>query len=126
MTAKLIPGITIAIDVTDWNAARTWYSTKLGLTETFAAEEVGWADFQGVGENISIGLNRIEPGQPHPGPGGVTITFSVNDIEAARADLEANGVEFLGPTNEIPDMVRLATFHDPDGNVMMLAQSLMG
>lgn len=126
MTTNLLPGITIAIDVTDWNAARTWYSTKLGLSETFAAEEVGWADFQGVGNGISIGLNRLEPGQAHSGPGGVTLTFSVEDIDAARADLEAKGVEFLGPTNEIPNMVRLATFQDLDGNVMMLAQNLMG
>jgi len=35
------------------------------------------------------------------------------------------GVRFDGDNVEIPDMVRLATFFDPDGNSYMLAQSLM-
>lgn len=125
MSLTFEPGITIAIDVTDWNAARKWYCEKLGFVETWATEEGGWADFQPVGANISVGLNRLEAGTPHPGPGGVTMTFSVRDIEAARTELESRGVEFMGPTNELPGMVKLAVFRDPDGNAMMLAQSLM-
>lgn len=125
MSLSFEPGITIAIDVTDWNAARKWYAEKLGFTEMWATEEGGWADFRPVGEDISIGLNRMEPGSKHPGAGGTAITLSVNDIEAARAELESRGVEFDGPTNDLPGMVRLALFHDPDGNQWMLAQSLM-
>jgi predicted enzyme related to lactoylglutathione lyase len=125
MSLTFEPGITVAIDVTDWNAARKWYSEKLGFVEMWATEEGGWADYRPVGENISIGLNRLEEGTAHPGAGGVTMTFSVKDIEAARSELESRGVEFMGPTNELPGLVKLAVFHDPDGNVMMLAQSLM-
>jgi predicted enzyme related to lactoylglutathione lyase len=119
------PGVTIAIDVTDWEAARRWYREKLGFEEFWATEEGGWADFRPVGENVSIGLNRLETGMPHRSQGGVTLTFSVRDIESARSELESRGVEFLGPTDEFPGMVKLATFRDPDGNVMMLAESLM-
>ena len=57
--------------------------------------------------------------------GGTTITFGVSDIEAARTELEANRVQFTGPTTELPGMVKLATFKDPDGNEMMLAENLM-
>jgi len=55
---------------------------------------------------------------------GVTLTWGVHDIEAARKTLEADEVRFDGPTQEIPEMVKLATFYDPDGNTYMLYQSL--
>ena len=51
-------------------------------------------------------------------------TFVVKDIDAARAHLESLGTKFDGDTHQIGDMVRLATFYDPDGNAWMLAQQL--
>jgi hypothetical protein len=33
-------------------------------------------------------------------------------------------VRFDGPTREYPGMVKLATFFDPDGNTLMLYESL--
>jgi predicted enzyme related to lactoylglutathione lyase len=116
------PELTLSVLVTDWDAARRWYSEKLGFQEMYAIEEVGWAELQTPLGGATIGLNRLEGA--HPGPGSVTITFGVQDIEATRAELEKRGVQFDGPTNEIPGMVKLATFHDPDGNAMMLAQTL--
>jgi predicted enzyme related to lactoylglutathione lyase len=53
-----------------------------------------------------------------------TPTFGVKDIEHARSQLEGNGVRFDGDTIEIPEMVKLATFFDPDGNSLMLYQTL--
>ena len=58
------------------------------------------------------------------GQGAITPTFRVVDIDAARGHLEGNGVRCDGETNEVPGMVRLATFYDPDGNPWMLAQVL--
>ena len=46
------------------------------------------------------------------------------DIDAARSALESRDVRFDGDTMTIPDMVRLATFDDPDGNKLMLYQDL--
>jgi hypothetical protein len=48
----------------------------------------------------------------------------VKDIDAARAQLEGMDTRFDGDTHEVPGMVRLATFFDPDGNPWMLAQAL--
>ena len=50
--------------------------------------------------------------------------FGVNDISSSRSELEDKGVSFDGETVEIPGMVKLATFFDPDGNAYMLAESL--
>lgn len=116
------PELTLSVLVTDFAAARRWYTEKLGFQEMYAVEEVGWAELQTPLGGATIGLNRLDGA--HPGPGSVTITFGVQDIEAARAEMERRGVAFDGPTNEIPGMVKLATFHDPDGNAFMLAQTL--
>ena len=123
MTIQLTPELTVAVLVSDWNAARTWYKEKLGLQEGLVVEDGGWAEFAGP-SGVTIGLNSLW-GEPHPGPGGVSMVFGVADIEAARGQLEGKGVAFLGETEEVPGMVKLARFQDPDGNVMMLAQNLM-
>jgi hypothetical protein len=52
------------------------------------------------------------------------LTWGVKDIDAARKVLESKKVRFDGPTQEIPGMVKLATFFDPDGNPMMFYQDM--
>jgi predicted enzyme related to lactoylglutathione lyase len=116
------PELTLSVLVTDFDAARRWYAEKLGFQEMYAIEEVGWAEFQTPLSGATIGLNRLDGA--HPGAGSVTITFGVSDIDVSRAELERRGITFDGPTNEIPGMVRLASFRDPDGNALMLAQTL--
>jgi predicted enzyme related to lactoylglutathione lyase len=116
------PELTLSVLVTDFADARRWYAEKLGFQEMYAVEEVGWAELQTPLGGATMGLNRLDGA--HPGPGSVTITFGVQDIDATRAELERRGVNFDGPTQEIPGMVKLARFHDPDGNALMLAQTL--
>ena len=50
----------------------------------------------------------------------------MTDIDAAKARLDAHGVRQDGDIQTIPDLVKLLTFYDPDGNAMMLSQSLNG
>ena len=47
------------------------------------------------------------------------IAFHVDDVEAARSDLESKGVEFLGETLDT-GVCKMALFRDPDGNDLML------
>jgi predicted enzyme related to lactoylglutathione lyase len=68
-----------------------------------------------------VGLSQVEKPKVEGGP---TLTWGVKDIEAARAELEGKGVKFDGETRVIPEMVKLATFFDPDGNHLMFYQSL--
>jgi len=69
-------------------------------------------------------LDRLGINEEVDGKGGTTPVFGVVDIEAAKAELEGNGVTFDGEIMTLPGMVKLATFFDPDGNSYMLAQSL--
>jgi catechol 2,3-dioxygenase-like lactoylglutathione lyase family enzyme len=55
-------------------------------------------------------------GEHHPDIG-------VHDIDAAIAHLRGHDVT-VEDWHEVPGMVRLSTFHDPDGTPWMLAQTL--
>jgi predicted enzyme related to lactoylglutathione lyase len=48
-------------------------------------------------------------------PNKVPIAFHVEDVEAARAELESRGVEFRGDTID-SGVCHQALFEDPDGN----------
>lgn len=114
--------ITLSSAVSDLEASLAWFKNVLGFDETFKVAEAGWAEVATPAEGVSIGLAQTD--EPVDGAGGSTPVFGVDDIDAARAELEAKGVKFEGDTVELPGMVKLATFFDPDGNRYMLAQSL--
>lgn len=118
------PELTLAITVSNFKASSEWYTSILGFEPLYAVEEIGWGEFTSPLTGANIGLSQSMTGEPVAKDGGATITFGVLDIDAARAELEGKGVPFDGPTQDIPGMVRLATFRDPDGNAFMLAQSL--
>jgi predicted enzyme related to lactoylglutathione lyase len=113
-------GLTIAFHVKDINKSIEWYQNVAGFKLMYHLEEMGWCELTSSVPNVNIGLSQVE----NPKTDGPVPTFGVNDIDHARAQLEGHGVRFDGPTQEIPGMVRLATFFDPDGNSLMLFQSL--
>jgi ubiquinone biosynthesis protein UbiJ len=49
----------------------------------------------------------------------------VFEVASAKAQLDAHRVKQDGDIQIVPDMVKLITFYDPDGNAMMFAQSLV-
>jgi predicted enzyme related to lactoylglutathione lyase len=95
----------------------------LGLEVIYTLDDWGWAELRSNVAGANIGIGQEETVHPK---GGATVTFGVTDIAAARAWLEAHDTRFDGETREIEGMVRLATFYDPDGNALMLAQRLAG
>ena len=52
-------------------------------------------------------------------PHSLPIAFQVDDVEAARAELESKGVEFEADTID-SGVCHMAYFRDPDGNALML------
>ncbi len=114
--------ITLSTSVSNIDESIDWFKTVLGFSEIFRAPEAGWAEVTTPTEGVSIGLAQNEKVN---GAGGATPVFGVSDIAAARAQLQGKQVKFDGETIEIPGMVKLATFYDPDGNTYMLSESLM-
>lgn len=113
--------LTCAMAVKDLKKTLKWYEETLGFKTGFAILEHGWAEVDTHIPGVSIGFSEVEKPEVK---GGATLTFGVLDIDAARADLERKNVKFDGATYEIPGMVKLATFFDPDGHKLMLAQTL--
>lgn len=114
--------ITLAMSVRDRHASAQWYEKMLGFTLLYHADEAGWSELQTKTEGVTLGLGE----QAEPSPGNSVPVFGVADIAAARAALEAAGVRFDGETDTVEGMVSTATFYDPDGNALMLAQDLTG
>lgn len=116
-------GISIGLPVRDLDKSIEWYGETLGLTFCYRMDDVGWAEMATATEGVTIGLSQVEKVETG---GGATVTLGVRDVAAARSVLEGKGVRFDGETQVIPDMVTLATFFDPDGNVLMLYQDMTG
>ncbi|WP_170558550.1 VOC family protein [Ruegeria atlantica] len=112
--------ITLAMSVRDRHVSADWYQAKLGFELIHHIDEAGWSEMKTKTEGVTLGLGE----QAEPAPGNTVPVFGVSDIATARQALESSGVRFDGATETIEGMVSTATFYDPDGNALMLAQDL--
>ena len=109
----------VTLMVADMDEAVRFYTRVLGLDLAFRGGD-HWALITGPG--LSIGLHPKDEHGPAPEPDrgpGVSIGFEVEDLAAARARLEAEGIGF---ESTIDEFVQLAYFHDPDGTTLYLMQ----
>jgi catechol 2,3-dioxygenase-like lactoylglutathione lyase family enzyme len=95
--------------------ARRFYAETLGLE----IETEGENDIEFRAGQVTLDIfNPVSIGQPfEPSPAGLALR--VPDVAAARAELEAKGVEFDGETVDT-GVCHQAFFRDPDGNALML------
>jgi catechol 2,3-dioxygenase-like lactoylglutathione lyase family enzyme len=105
----------VSVLTQDIARARAFYTDVLGLE----IESEGESDMEfRLGQ---VTLDVFDPssiGQPFaPSPAGFALR--VPDVDAARAELEAKGVQFDGETIET-SVCKQAWFKDPDGNSLML------
>ncbi|MGQ0588702.1 MAG: VOC family protein [Sphingosinicella sp.] len=114
-------GLTCAISVTSLDRSIPWYTDVLGMKLIYRLDDLAWCELSTGVERVNVGLSEVEGAG---GKGGATLTFGVADIEAAKAELDRNGVRQDGPIRDIPDMVRLLTFYDPDDNALMFYEDL--
>lgn len=104
--------------VNDLERAKQFYGEVLGLKKTI--EMPGWCEFSHAEGAASIGLNQMREDDER----GATVVLRVDDLARAQEDLGRKGVKFEGQVEEIPGVVRIATFRDPDGNRLQLIQVL--
>lgn len=115
-------GLTCALEVSELARSIQWYQEVLGFVLLYKVDEIAWAELATEVKGVNIGLSQV---QKAGGKGGnAVLTFGVRDVSHARSQLEARQVRFDGETREYPGMVKLATFYDPDGNVLMLYEDL--
>jgi catechol 2,3-dioxygenase-like lactoylglutathione lyase family enzyme len=108
----------VSVNVSDYDRSLAWYRDVLGFEVDYELSDYGWCELR-TPFGFTIGLGQTEDVTP----GTVVPTFGVHDIDAAIAHLRAHDVK-VEDWHEIPEMVRLSTFWDPDGTSWMLAQSL--
>ncbi len=114
-------GLTLSFQCTDRARSIAWYRDVLGFELLYDVQDIGWCELASAVPGVNVGLSEVET--PKVGHGPVP-TFGVKDIDAARSRMESSNVRFDGETRTIPEMVKLATFYDPDGNALMLYESL--
>jgi CreA protein len=108
----------VSVNVTDYERSREWYRDVLGFEVDYELPDYAWCELR-TPFGFTIGIGQSE----EVTPGAVVPTFGVRDIDAAIAHLRAHDVK-VDDWHEIPGMVRLSTFYDPDGTAWMIAQTL--
>ena len=115
-STSLVTGVDFTILPTkDFDRAVDFHENVLGLEKSKQWGDMPGQEFE-TG-NLTIAVVQMEAfGQefsPHRSP----IAFRVDDVPAARAELESRGVTFRGDTID-SGVCHQAIFEDPDGNVL--------
>jgi predicted enzyme related to lactoylglutathione lyase len=116
MTGSSTEGIkTVLVPVSDLTTAKTMYSALLGVSPQ--ADSSYYVGFDAAGQHIGL--------LPGGGPQGMSspVTYwHVPDIEAKLAEVTAAGATLKEPVRDVGGGRLVATFTDPDGNVLGLLQ----
>jgi catechol 2,3-dioxygenase-like lactoylglutathione lyase family enzyme len=104
----------VGIPSTDWERSRQFYVETLGLRPDEHAKGEFW-----VGDTCFAIWMPEQWGEEFKPTTNAIALLHVDDVEAARAELEAKGVKFDGETVET-GVCRMAFFKDPDGNALLL------
>jgi predicted enzyme related to lactoylglutathione lyase len=116
-TAVKVTGVDFAtVFVKDFPAAVEFYGGVLGLEHSVDYEKIPGGEFETGSLTLQV-LDAAAVGQEFR-PSGHPIAFHVADVEAARAELESQGVEFHAETMD-SGVCKMAFFSDPDGNALM-------
>ncbi|MDQ2699740.1 MAG: VOC family protein [Actinomycetota bacterium] len=107
----------ITLPTQDFDRAVEFYGETMGLEKSKRWGEMPAMEFEAGSLTIAI-MQSDDFGQTfeaHSHP----VAFRVDDVDAARGELEARGIQFQGDTMDT-GVCHMAHFRDPDGNVLML------
>ncbi|MGE0356200.1 MAG: VOC family protein [Burkholderiales bacterium] len=115
---------TVRVFVRDLGAAQPFYSNGLGLRLRGGRADLGYCVFDAG--NTQLVVESVPPDAPEEDQvlvGRFTgLSFAVADVEAKHKELLALGVRFTGAPERQAWGGVLATFQDPEGNEMQIAQ----
>src|SRR3954469_15180491 len=118
-TTTIITGVDfVSIPTQDLERAAEFYGGTLGLHLSVYMPERNFAEFETGDVTLSVvnpekmGIGDFKPNANH-------LALQVDDVAAARAQLEGRGVTFMGEVFDT-GVCHMAFFTDPDGNALML------
>jgi predicted enzyme related to lactoylglutathione lyase len=115
---QLIGGVDfVTIPTRDLEAAVEFYSSTLGLRRSVYRPDRHFAEFE-TG-NLTLGVIHAEAMGLSYHNNQNAIALHVDDVAAARAELERRGVTFNGDIFDT-GVCHMAFFADRDGNALML------
>jgi len=106
----------LSIASQDIERSRRFYLETLGLP---LDRELPTGGFEVTCGQVTLGVWEPEKIGLLFAPNPNDIAMRVADVAETRAELEAKGVEFQGDVLDT-GVCRMAFFHDPDGNALML------
>lgn len=116
----MLAGIhSVLIWTEDVNRLLSFYRDVLGLQPEMESD--GFVVFQAsTGGQLALGTHSEVEGRSQD-PYRVMVNFEVDDCQGEYERLSKAGVEFIRPPSKEDGGV-IATFRDPDGNVLQLFQ----
>ena len=116
MSTPLITGTDfVAIASTDFERTRAFFEEQLGMPLSVRWGQMPAGEFE-TG-SLTLAVMQSDAFGMEFRPNGAPIALHVEDFAAARAELEARGVEFVGDTID-SGVCHQAFFRDPDGNLL--------
>ena len=106
----------VTVFVADYPAAVKFYGELLGLEHSVDYGRIPAGEFETGSLTLQV-MDAASIGREFQ-PSGHPIAFHVEDVEAARAELESKGVTFIAETMD-SGVCHMAFFSDPDGNALM-------
>ena len=117
-TTQLVTGTDfITVSTKDLDAAVEFYGGVLGLPESKRWGQMPAVEFE-TG-NLTIAVMQSEAFGIEPRANNHPIELRVDDVDAARTELESRGVVFEGDTLD-SGVCHQAFFEDPDGNALAI------
>jgi len=107
----------ICMPTRDFEASSKFYGEVLGLPFGKRWGNMPAAEYE-TG-SLTIALMQTDAFGIDFAPHSLPVALHVDDVEAARAELEGKGVEFRADTMD-SGVCHMAHFRDPDGNSLML------
>jgi predicted enzyme related to lactoylglutathione lyase len=107
----------MTVPTQDYDAAAEFYGTVLGLPFSKRWGDMPAGEFE-TG-NLTIAVMQSDAFGIDFHPHGHPIALHVEDVGAARGELESKGVSFEQDTMD-SGVCHMAFFRDPDGNALML------
>lgn len=116
--SQLLKGVDfIAFPTKDAEEAKRFYGEVLGLP--FGKQWGNLPAYEFETGAVTIALLQVDAFNIEFSPNRTPLEFHVDDFDAAKAELESRGIEFVSDVID-SGVCKQAIFTDPDGNVLAI------